>query len=176
MRSKLFAITLVAVLLLATLITALPGPGSAAPTPSGSIRIDSEADLAFMDAENSWPGDGSITNPYVIANLSINSPAKGVGIFIGNTTSYVRIENCTVSNAENLGIPYNVGAGIELYQASNVTVIDSTLSAGYSGLYIQSSSNNIFHNNSIYGTTGNNGIYVHYGSNNTIDGNRVLNS
>jgi parallel beta-helix repeat protein len=161
---------------LATLITALPGPGSAAPTPSGSIRIDSEADLASMDAENSWPGDGSITNPYVIANLSINNPAKGVGIFIGNTTSYVRIENCIISNVAYLSDPYGPGAGIELYQASNVEVRGNTISTAKLGVYMSASSNNTFHNNTISGTSGNDAVFLQFGSNNLIDANIITNS
>jgi parallel beta-helix repeat protein len=72
--------------------------------------------------------------------------------------------------------PYNVGAGIELYRASNVTVVDTVLSAGYTGLHMYSSSHNTFRNNTISGTTANNGIYIQIGSNNTIDRNRVMSS
>jgi hypothetical protein len=85
MRSKSLSVLIVAILLLSALFTALPLSASAAPVVSSSIRIDGEADLATEADTNGWPGDGTASSPYVIANLSIDHPAKGVGIFIGNT-------------------------------------------------------------------------------------------
>lgn len=123
------------------------------------IRINSDAEFAYLAAQNGWSGNGTANNPYIISGYTIDarvSSGNTDGIYIGNTTVYFVIENNTISNAsqndwEN-GYPYNYGDGIMLYNVTHGIV-----------------KNNILINNTNYG------IAVYNSTNVTVE-NNILNN
>ena len=52
-------------------------------TSHASIRIDSDQELAAEAAVEHWPGNGSLTDPYIIENLKVNGTGSYNAIFIG---------------------------------------------------------------------------------------------
>ncbi len=123
------------------------------------IRINSDAEFAYLATQNGWTGNGTVNNPYIISGYTIDarvSSGNSDGIYIGNTTVYFVIENNTISNAsqndwEN-GYPYNYGDGIMLYNVTHGII-----------------KNNVLTNNTDYG------IAVYNSANVTVE-NNILNN
>jgi len=88
---------------------------------SAPIRIDSDAELAGAATS----GSGTIADPYIIENIAIDATGQYSGIFIGNTSAYLIIRNCTASGATGSYLDdLERGDAIMLYQCSNVLVED----------------------------------------------------
>ena len=114
-----------------------------------------------------WPGNGSATNPYIIQNLNITS-ADSTCIWIMNTTSYFRIENClfispvfifssqlicpiTLTNSSNGKVESNKFAdcstAISGFGLSNYSISDNELDVSEMGITVaNSNSTTISHN------------------------------
>jgi len=140
--------------------------------------------------ENDWcNGNGSLSNPYVIENVTFNNPT-GYGIKIINSkTEYFTIRNVTVYSAYY--------GGIKLENTNNGTIMNNNFSNnGWIAIYLDNSNANnisgntlnnndqgIFlrwsNNNTLSGNTANNnyyGIYLARSNNNTLSGNTVNNN
>ncbi len=114
------------------------------------------------------PGNGSITNPYLIQNLNITSTDFAC-IWIANTTSHFIIEDCLLSTSAE-GIPFdqrvgsltltNVSNGIvernqivdsriavSGHLISNCSISDNSFSISESGVYLTSSNSTMISNN-----------------------------
>lgn len=158
------------------------------------IRINSNADFASMAASEGLTGDGTQTSPWLIKGYDITGTGYGYCIYIGNTTNYFIIENCTLYDATgNYHWPYFVEAAIHLYKVENgaiknctitkndngiylyytnrTTINNNNLSNNSFGIYFRDTSNyNLIVNNSFFNCEG--GIYISYhSSNNTISNN-----
>ncbi len=115
-----------------------------------------------------WPGNGSVTNPYLIQNLNITS-TDSVCIWIANTTSHFIIEDCWFSSSIN-GYAFgqsiapltltNVSNGIvernhivdsilaiSGYLLSNCSISDNSFSVSYYGVYLTFSNSTMISNN-----------------------------
>ena len=86
----------------------------------GIIKIDNDAN--FTAANGVVAGNGSMDNPYIIEGYSIDANGSKVAIYIGNTSSYFIIENCTLGNASSASEAYFGGAAILLYNVSHGTI------------------------------------------------------
>jgi parallel beta-helix repeat protein len=147
------------------------------------IRINS--DLEFISANGIISGNGTILDPYLIENLTIDASIAD-GITIGNTTSYFIIQNCNIYTMEypnyHSGIVLtdivngilkgisinNTNIGINIEKSNNLILQNISLS-NVSGFGIQStnSNNNTYRNISVYAE---NSLYsIGFGIHNTID-------
>ncbi len=147
---KRTVLSIVAILFLALLLPKTPcglgddlclGKPTFSPsyTPSEPFNITSDADFAL----HGFSGNGSLADPYVIVGLNITSDDSTL-IWIQNTRSHFRIEDCwfssayagftplysllplTIANATNGNITHNEFAdslgGMSLYSCSNMHV------------------------------------------------------
>lgn len=138
------------------------------------IRIDSNAEFSGYSSG----GDGSQANPWIIENYDINGAGMGCCIYVGNTTDYFIIRNCYLHGASGVGhvIPYmHNDAGINLYSASNGTIINNTISHNWYGIDLRDTNNTFIHANNASGNSGI-GVYIEMSSwaivtNNTISNN-----
>ncbi|MFX1395102.1 MAG: nitrous oxide reductase family maturation protein NosD [Promethearchaeota archaeon] len=118
-------------------------------------------------------GSGTLNDPYIIENITIDEGSSGSGILIENSTAHFRIENCTIYNSGskiNIMSSY-LDAGIKLVNVSNGVLINNTLSFNNrNGIYLEYSENNTILGNKC---NDNNqfGIWLWNSDNNTISGN-----
>ncbi|MEM4307985.1 MAG: NosD domain-containing protein [Thermoplasmata archaeon] len=166
-------------------------------TPHAPIHINGNADFAAKATAESWPGDGTQNNPYIIDGYEINANGGSYGIWIENTDVYFVIRNCNITNASNSGsAPY--GSGIALNNVQNGTIENNTCTNSKRGIYLSNSGNNTLTNNNVlsneYGIylsaqstnnynhnllysnnvlTNEHGIYIYRSSNNTIINNNI---
>jgi len=201
-RGKLFvtliASAIIVSLMMTMLITPAPSEGNP-PAPDAPARvsynihapisINGNAAFAAQALAESWPGDGSPGNPYIIQGYDINA-SSAHGIFIQNTNVYFIIRDCYVHdgglNSEGIfllncvhgtvtdNICTNNYDGILLgWNSNNNTLINNTCSSNNQidmyGIYIEQSNDNILINN----TCSNNdvGIDISNSCNNTLSNN-----
>ncbi len=128
-------------------------------TPSATIRAYNDTELASLVTDNSWKGTGAMFDPYVIENLKINVTDNQYGIFLGNVSKYLIINNCQVSS-DNVSWPsYSSFAGIALFNVTNSVVKNNSCSGNMYGIYLfNSSTSNIVTDNHCNGNGY--GIYV----------------
>ncbi len=142
------------------------------------IRIDSNAD--FDSAHGVTKGNGTESDPYIIENYDINGTGYGYCIYVGNTTDYFVIKNCSLHDASGGNIwPYYSDSGIILYNLNNGIIANNTASnngpSGGSGIYLCYSTNNNIANNNASNNC--DGISIaHSIGNNTITNNTVSNN
>ncbi|MFW9833756.1 MAG: NosD domain-containing protein [Candidatus Thorarchaeota archaeon] len=100
------------------------------------FNITSDADFETQ----SWPGNGSETNPYLIENLNITTNSSAC-IWIMNTTSHFIIQNCVLKSPYYTYVGYQAVFPLTLTNVSNGVVRANEIiesSAGISGLQISS--------------------------------------
>ena len=93
--------------------------------------ININANWAAINASNEWcNGAGTIGDPYIIENVTINAigAPDSTGIQIKNTVDYIIIRNCTILNAGNIGI--------NLDNASNGILTNNTFESNYRGIWL----------------------------------------
>ncbi|OPY33711.1 MAG: multicopper oxidase [Methanomassiliicoccales archaeon PtaU1.Bin124] len=172
-------------------------PRAQAPTyvTHAPIRIDSDADFTLANGVTS--GAGTLVSPYVIEGYSIDATGLGYGIYIGNTTAYFIVRDCTVSNA-NGGVsswPYapdsgialnnvvngilandvvtnNNWAGVYLNQCTNVLVFNQSASLNYIGIYLSHTNDSIVSFNEI--RDGYSGLWLYDSHSNTFANNTIV--
>jgi parallel beta-helix repeat protein len=163
-------------------------------TPHPIIAINNDADMAAQAAAGSWPGNGTMSNPYIIQGYFIDAQnTEPYGILVSNTTAHFIIRNCTVNSALQGSGSFAVGASIFLNHATNATLEHNICWNSYSGVSLRNYcesirvvENDLSHNT--YGlklerTTdifveGNDcshsssyGIYLFYSNNNLVESN-----
>jgi parallel beta-helix repeat protein len=121
-----------------------------------------------------WPGNGSLSNPFMIENLMISGRDSYYGFYcltIHNTDSYFVVKNCTFKipgdSYGNVIRLYNVtngiienctiiveeyengyeGDGIDLYASANIQVRDCRISGGLTGIELWQSVNCVIKSN-----------------------------
>jgi parallel beta-helix repeat protein len=138
------------------------------------IRIDSNAD--FDAAHGVTGGNGTVWAPWSIENWEINGTGYGYCVYIGNTTQYFTVRNCTLYNAS--GAPFG-NAGLYLFNVVNGTAANNKMTNNFNyGVYIAGNSRNntvIGNNVSANGATGlgGHGILVEQSTFNIIASNTV---
>lgn len=141
MRSKLLIVIIFAMILLSSGVALASPNASAVLASSEPIVIENNADLVAQASTNAWPGDGSVSNPYIIANLSFTG-SSGMALLIDRVDLHLVIQDCSFTDCD---------ISVEIDMSRNVTFARNTIYGGYEGMVI-------------YGADG--GIVV---SNNTVD-------
>ena len=117
-------------------------------------------------------GSGTLEEPYLIENVTIDGGNLANCITIKNSDKYFRIENCTVFNSGS----GTYDAGIYLYHVEYGTLINNNCSFNNRHGIITTYSAN----NTVSGNTANNnqecGIYLSHSNKNTVSGNTVNNN
>ncbi|MBD3196528.1 MAG: hypothetical protein GF317_15820 [Candidatus Lokiarchaeota archaeon] len=105
-------------------------------------------------ASQPWcTGNGTESEPYIIANITIDGQFSGSCIEIRDSVVFFKIENCTILNSGSSG-----NFGIGLNQVQNGTIFKNQIynNLGRAGIYVSTSnfnniSGNLCLNNSGYG-------------------------
>jgi parallel beta-helix repeat protein len=107
--------------------------------PHAPIRIDSNG--GFTGANGVSGGAGTQANPYVIEGWEINGTGAGYALYIGNTTAWFVVRNCTVTDASGgAGDTWRYDVGVTLYGVSNGRLENVTASRnGNDGVKVSSS-------------------------------------
>ena len=141
-------------------------------TVSEKIHINGNSGWVVAKSGGIVTGNGTYSEPYVIADFVIDAGGSGSSILIQNSNVYFKIENCTVYNS---GSGFYDG-GIMLQSVSKGLIINNNASNlnsyGLSQGIVMSSSDN----NTVSGNTANNnegGISLFSSNNNNISGNTV---
>ena len=129
------------------------------------ISINGNADFAAQAIVESWPGDGSLGNPYIIQGYDINASSAD-GINIQNTNVHFIVSGCYIHHG-SFSLWYT---GLSLHNCSNGTLTGNNCSKNEYNIWLESSSNNTLINNNC--SKGYYGIYLGPSSNsNTISNN-----
>ena len=136
--------------------------------PHAPIYINGNDDFAAQAANNSWAGNGTQSNPYVIENYDINA-SSAHGIWIENTNIYFIIRNCTIYDGKS-----SYKYGIYLCYVTNGKINNVTSYNNYDGICLESSSNNNITSNHIYNNHA--GIWLWDGPNNILRNNILENN
>ena len=177
----LIASAIVASLMMTMLITPAPSEGNP-PAPNvparvsynihAPISINGNAAFATKALAETWPGDGSIGNPYIIQGYDINA-SSAHGIFIQNTDVYFIVRDCYVHDG---GLN---SEGIFLFSCVHGTVTDNICTNNYDGIFLGwNSINNTLSNNTC---SSNNqidmyGIYIEQSNDNILINNTCSNN
>ena len=144
--------------------------------PHSPIRINNNTDFDKLAGNEGWPGNGSSVNPYIIEGYDIDAADNGPGIYIGNTTVYFVIKNCSIHNSSVDISVYYQGAGIQLSNITNGTIDNCEIYDVTDGIWINYTVDTQITNSYIH-NLGNDGIHILDGtynvsiSHNTIRGN-----
>jgi len=111
------------------------------------IRIDNDSE--FDAAHGVRSGSGTLNDPYIISDWVIDAQGAGNAIYVGNTTKYFVIENCTIYNATHHNNPYFYGGGIGLINVENATVRNNIIHNNSYNIYINSAENLVIFNNTL---------------------------
>ncbi|MGA1821525.1 MAG: right-handed parallel beta-helix repeat-containing protein [Thermoplasmatota archaeon] len=119
------------------------------------FRVDRDWDLDVR-AQN-WPGNGTENDPYILEDRIIDGMGYRYCIFIGNSSRYLIIRNCTITNATGNSEHYYFNAGITLFRSRNIMVENCTFEGNWRfGIYATEDCSNIeitgcrFRDNGLY--------------------------
>ncbi|MHA2223581.1 MAG: NosD domain-containing protein, partial [Candidatus Thorarchaeota archaeon] len=120
-------------------------------TPHAPIIIDGDINFTATALSESWPGDGTSGDPFIIEGLDIDlGGGPGHGINISNTLVHFVIRNCNLTGANVFP-----GSGIYLYNVTNGIIINNDSTNNSYGIYFEFSDYNTVANNTctsnIYG-------------------------
>jgi len=103
-------------------------------TPHAPFSISSNSQWASFALSESWRGNGTESNPYIIEGYIFDVTTIGIGIY--HTTAYFIIQNCTFVSA---GIDYSIG--IDLQSVMNGEIVNCTFTKLWVGVIVWSSEN-----------------------------------
>jgi len=132
-------------------------------TSHATISINGNADFATQATANSWSGDGSPGNPYVVQGYDIDATSAN-GIYILNTNVHFIVRDCYVHGG---GLNFN---GIHLESSTNGIISNNTYSNNWCGIALSTSNNNTLSNNNCSSNIAH-GIHLSISSNNTLSNN-----
>ncbi|MFW9884692.1 MAG: nitrous oxide reductase family maturation protein NosD [Candidatus Thorarchaeota archaeon] len=131
------------------------------------IHISNDSDFADQASANSWDGNGSVSDPYIVKGLNITTAGTSP-IQIGNSTVFFEVRGCLLVGG---------AMGILLDNVTNAKVWNNTIQDSQSsGILVTESDDVIVTNNTIQDISGPDSAglyslgseYCEY-SNNTID-------
>lgn len=133
------------------------------------LIIDSNFAWESLTSYSWCSGNGTLTDPYIIENITINGLNSGICLSITSTTVYFIVKNSRFYNA---GTGFG-DCGIKIDFVINGKLINNNCSGGnYDGIYIIRSSNiKISNNNASYNEY--NGINIIWSTNITVSDNEM---
>ncbi len=147
-----------------------------------NIRINNNLEFNISNGViNPWVS-GDITAPYIIDGWDINGSMYDSCAYVGNTTKYFILRNCSLHEAkvkdilQEANVPYNWKAGAALFNVVNGNVSENVMTDNTRGAYIDNSTSvNITGN---FPSSNSIGIEAHYSefcniSNNICSGNAL---
>ncbi|MFW9866750.1 MAG: nitrous oxide reductase family maturation protein NosD [Candidatus Thorarchaeota archaeon] len=143
------------------------------------ILIDdsnSSRDWAYTEANYDWcSGSGTIGDPYIIENVTIDGQYSTSCIEIRNSNVYFEIRNCTLYQGGYYLSLFDPDAGIRLDHVTNGVLANNNCSSNiYDGIYLFSSNDITVSGNTV--TNNFKGIHLDYSDNNDISGNIIQNN
>lgn len=172
---KALAISLVLAMILSYIaIMVGVAPASIVPahisyTSHATISINGNADFATQATANSWSGNGSLGNPYVIQGYDIDATSAD-GIYILNTNVHFIVKDCYIHDG---GSSYT---GIHLVICQNGTLSNNTCSNNVDGVYLDMSGHNILDNNTCLNNQNGINLFLPSSNNNTLINNNCSNN
>jgi len=134
------------------------------------IHINGDSEMSTWAANWSWAGDGSQGSPYIIDGYYIDAMGGKWGLFIENTSAYIVIQNCQITNQTNTGSP---SSAIVLRNVTHAAVLNNVLSNCVYGIRLDTwSTNNMVIGNTVYPTQ--RGIYPYQANYTLIANNTVI--
>jgi parallel beta-helix repeat protein len=146
--------------------------------PKGVIRINNDTEFGNIALLKGWNGSGTESDPYIIENLTINAKGAGNCIYIGNTTVYFIIRNCSLTGANGNTHPTYLGAGITLNKVINGKIESNNITRNKYGVYLYDSDYNYINNNTCINKNfaGNSdGIMIYFSYHNSVTNNTCNN-
>jgi parallel beta-helix repeat protein len=136
-------------------------------TPHGPIDITGDDQFKTIAEGESWPGDGSESDPYIIEDFDIDlGGTNGRCIYIRHTTVHFIIRDCTFTGAS-----LAVGTGVNLNNVTNCEISGNIIFDNYYGLVIIGDNATVV-NNEVLSTTAV-GVYLSGLTNSVISGNTI---
>ena len=139
--SFVFILTLGSIAILVNVHPASDVSAHSSSTNHAPISIDGNLDFSTQATAESWSGDGSPGNPYIIADYVFNLAVSTSGISIQNTNVHFVIRNCSIINGQY------TGSGINLFHCTNGILNNNTCSYYAAGIGLSFSSNYTIINN-----------------------------
>ncbi|TFF83800.1 MAG: hypothetical protein EU552_02525, partial [Promethearchaeota archaeon] len=134
--------------------------------------ININANWAAINSSNDWcNGAGTIGDPYIIENVTIDAQNSGSCIRVQNSVDHFIIRNCTLID----GGTSSFDSGIYLNNVQNGLIENNTCYDSRIGIMLGSSSNIIVRDNVVYSSSFV-GIYIYYGSSNDAINNKITGS
>jgi parallel beta-helix repeat protein len=138
------------------------------------FRINNNSDFASSPRVTS--GNGNITDPWIIEGYEINGTGYGYCIYVGDTTDYFIVRNCSLHHASGVGSTQYYNSGLILYNNTHGLAIDNVLAHNeYDGIFTIFSGNHSIKNN-IANDNGMEGIEVAHTTSTIITGNEAYNN
>ncbi len=133
-----------------------------------AITILNDTDFGWQAGNESWQGEGSSDQPYIIEGLNIT--ADGNCIQISDVRVHFIIRDCLLTS-----INPGSGNGMDIYNATNFIIEDSMISENDFGVHLLLCQNVTFNNNTIHSNL-DDGIYIEESSYCTLILNRIYDS
>jgi parallel beta-helix repeat protein len=170
MNNKRIVVTLLSLsmLLSFSVIIVEIAPKVSAYTPHEPIHISRDDDFAAQAINESWPGNGTQENPYIIEGYEINASTDN-GIEISWTTAHFIVRTTRIFNGKYLD---QSNYGIDLLRAPNGTIENCTFENNSVGIYLHSSDYDKILNNSFISNNFHD-IIMQGSNNNNISGNSM---
>ncbi len=113
------------------------------------IAIDSDFQFGVQAEAESWLGDGSVSDPWIIEGYDIDvGGAAENGIIIENTTAHFIVRDCLLEGATQTDY-----AGIRLWNVTNGNLLNNRIHNNYYGI-LGNANHTVISNNVINTTTG----------------------
>ncbi|MCK4266619.1 MAG: right-handed parallel beta-helix repeat-containing protein, partial [Thermoplasmata archaeon] len=112
--------------------------------------------------------------PWIIENYDINGTGYGYCIYVGNTTDYFVVRNCSLHEASGFSNPpFWPDAGLTFYHVDNGDISNNIIrkNAMY-GIYLYQSNDNIIIGNTV-SSNFEEGMHMFYSDNNTLFNNTI---
>ncbi|MHA1993375.1 MAG: NosD domain-containing protein [Candidatus Hodarchaeales archaeon] len=138
-----------------------------------SIALSGDSDLDSMAISQGWVGNGSASNPYIIAGNIYNAEGENPVFSLQHSRKFLRIEDCTFSISDSYGLYLNnvsnfmilnskitqVTGGMRILSSNNISIIDNSITDnGWSAISVRSSNNCSISGNLI--SSSRNGLFV----------------
>jgi parallel beta-helix repeat protein len=120
--------------------------------------ITSDTELDQMATIQGWPGNGTVSNPYIMSDLEINGTGDTWCLHIGNTTKHLIIQDCWF-HGSSLDDPRTDSPDLHINNARNIILERVTIGPSLlGGVYLEDSQNITFNNTTVTGLE--NGIWM----------------